>query len=127
VHATELRDGVVAVLEEHPVEQLLGLVDLHALDARHGAGLELLGEFVEEQAAERLRRARVSREQRALHDLREVDEREHRTVEVREVMRESSAFLVRELLTDEPQAHVSLRRRCRRSGRSARARPRRTA
>jgi hypothetical protein len=59
VHAAELGHGVVAVLEEHAVEQLLGLVDLHALDAGDAAGLELLGELVQEQAAERLRRARV--------------------------------------------------------------------
>jgi hypothetical protein len=49
VHAAELRHRVVAELEEHAVEQLLGLVDLDALEPRDRAGLERFGELVEEQ------------------------------------------------------------------------------
>ena len=47
-----------------------------------------------------LSRARVPREQRALHDLGQVHEREHRAVEVREVRPERRLLLGRELLGD---------------------------
>src|SRR2546422_657456 len=55
-------------------------------------------ELVEEEAAQRLRRARVPREERALHDLGQVDEREDRAVEVGEVGGEGGAFLPCELV-----------------------------
>ena len=55
-----------------------------------------LGELVEEQAAQRARVARVAGEQRALDRLRQVDEREDRPVEVREVRREARLLLLGE-------------------------------
>ena len=103
VHATELSDGVVPELHEHPVVQLLGPLDP---DARHLAALvDVLRELVEEEAAERLRRARVPSEERPLHDLRQVHEREHRAVEVREVPREHLALILGEPFGREPEAH----------------------
>jgi hypothetical protein len=103
VHASELRDGVISVLHEHPVVELLRA--LHA-DARHLAALvDVLGELVEEQAAERLGRARVTREQRALHDLRQVHQREDGTVEVGEVPREHLTLVLGESLGREPERH----------------------
>jgi hypothetical protein len=106
VHAAELRDRIVAELEEHPIEQLLGLVDLDALETRDRAGLERLGELVEEQAAEGLRCPRVAREQGALDDLGQVGQCEDRAVEVGEVRREPGSLLVRELLVGEPGPHA---------------------
>src|SRR5206468_6840380 len=55
-------------------------------------------ELVEEEPAQRLRRARVAREERALHDLGQVDEREDRAVEVGEIGGEGGAFLPCELV-----------------------------
>src|SRR5881296_1960993 len=50
-------------------------------------------ELVEEQAAKRFGRARIAREERAFHDLRQVHEREHRAVEVGEVGSERGSLL----------------------------------
>jgi hypothetical protein len=58
----------------------------------------VLGELVEEQPAERLRRSRVPGEEGPLGHLREVDQGEHGAVEVREARGEHSSLLVRELL-----------------------------
>src|SRR5205807_3091400 len=100
VHAAELRDGVVAVLDEDAGVELLG-----PGQAPRGptAGRppvpdrpELAGELVEEQAAQRLRRPRVAGEECALHDLGEVDEGEDRAVEVGEVGSERAALGRRE-------------------------------
>src|SRR5207249_3720482 len=55
-------------------------------------------ELVEKEPAQRLRRARVAREERALDDLGKIDEREHRAVEVGDVGGEGGAFLPRELV-----------------------------
>ena len=86
VHAPELGDRVVAVLEEDPVVQLLGPLQAHrGVDRRVAGDVEVAHELVEEQAAQALGRARVTGEQRPLHDLGQVHEGEHRTVEVREV------------------------------------------
>ena len=54
---------------------------------------DLLQEFVEDEAAQRLRRARVAGEERALDDLGQVDEGEHGTVEIGEVRREGAPLL----------------------------------
>ena len=103
VDAAELGDGVVTELHEHPVVQLLGPLDA---DARHlAAFVEVLGELVEEEPAERLRRARIASEQGSLHDLRQVHEREHRTVEVREEPGEDRALILGEPFGREPEAH----------------------
>src|SRR5207244_10538783 len=55
-------------------------------------------ELVEEEAPQRPGVAGVAREERALDRLGEVDEREDRPVEVREMRREERALGVRELL-----------------------------
>src|SRR5262245_26319146 len=54
-------------------------------------------ELVEEEPTQGLGRARVAREQRALHDLGEIDEREHRAVQVGEVRGEGGLLLAGEL------------------------------
>jgi catechol 2,3-dioxygenase-like lactoylglutathione lyase family enzyme len=54
--------------------------------------LASIAELVEEQPPQRPRVARIAREQRALDRLRQVDEREHRPVQVGEVRREALAF-----------------------------------
>ena len=57
---------------------------------------DLAEELVEEQAPQRLRRARVAREQRALDRFRQVGQREDRAIGVGEVRRERARFLRRE-------------------------------
>ena len=90
MHATELRDAVVAVLDEHLLVELVGAV---GADARRGVagGLHVLEELVEEQAPQRLGRTAVAGEERALHHLGQIDQREDRAVEVREVRRRAPA------------------------------------
>ena len=86
VDAAELGDRVVAVVEEDPLVQLLGPFEAdRGVDRLVAGDVEVAHELVEEQPSQRLRAAAVAGEQRALHDLGKVDEREHRTVEVREV------------------------------------------
>ena len=103
VHTSELRHGVVPVLEEHPVVELLGSVDP---DARHLAALvHVLGELVQEQPPQRLGRARVACEQSPLHDLRQIHQREDGAVEVGEVPREYLALIVGESFGREPERH----------------------
>ena len=90
VRAAELCDRVVAVLVEHARVQLLGARDRRAPAGRL-PGLrraDLVGEFVEEQAAQRLGGSRVPREQRPFHGLGKIDEREDVAIEVGEVRRE---------------------------------------
>ena len=99
MHAAELRDGVVAVLEEHAFVELFGAPQADGRVDREIAGeIEIADELVEEQPAQALVGTRVPREQRALHDLRQIDEREDRTVEVREIRPQCRRFVVRELL-----------------------------
>src|SRR5206468_7468672 len=96
VDAAELRDGIVAVLEEDALVELLGALrpSVAELDvvAVPSSLLPLFRrqELVEEEPAQRLRRARVACEERALHDLRQVDEREDGTVEGGEVRGEAA-------------------------------------
>mgnify|MGYP003333426396 CR=1 FL=1 len=97
-HAAELRDGVVTVLDEHALVEPFRGGDLHALEAGDTSLADALGELIEEQPPERLRRARVPREERALHDLGEVDEREDRPVDAREVRTQRGGLVVGELL-----------------------------
>ena len=89
VHAAELRDRVVAVLVEHPLIELVGALECPRRTPA-GACSTVGVELVEEQPAQRLGRPRVAREQRALHRLRQIDQREDRPVEVREVRRDGA-------------------------------------
>ena len=86
VDPTELGHRIVAVLEENTVVELLrpGQAD-RGVDAVVPAYFEVAHELVEEQAAQALGGAGIAGEQRALYDLRQVDERKYRSVEVREV------------------------------------------
>ena len=54
--------------------------------------VEVADELVEEQPAQALRAAAVAGEQRALDDLGQVDEGEHRAVEVGEVAAQDVGF-----------------------------------
>ena len=93
VHAAELGDGVVAVLDEHLLVEVLGA--LHAdggvdrVVARH---VEVADELVEEQPAQALRAAAVAGEQRPLDHLGQVDQGEHGPVEVGEVPAQHVGF-----------------------------------
>ena len=88
--AAELGHRVVAVAEEDALVELGGAAALGALpDVALG---RRFGELVEEQPPQRALVARVAREQRALDGLGQVDEREDRTVEVRDVGREAGAL-----------------------------------
>src|SRR5205085_8486151 len=99
VHTTELRDGVVAVLEEHAVVELFGATQAdRGIHGEVAGEVEVVHELVEEEATQARVRARVPREERALHDLGQVDEREHRAVEVGEVRPEDGRFLLGEIL-----------------------------
>ena len=63
-----------------------------SLPSQRAALGQRVGELLEEQAPQRARVARVAGEQRALHRLGQVDEREHRAVEVGDVRREPRAL-----------------------------------
>ena len=89
VGAAELRDRVVAVADEDPLVELARALALGAVERARPRATSP-GELVEEQPPERALVARVAREQRALHGLGQVHEREHRPVEVREVRREQA-------------------------------------
>ena len=92
MRAAELRDRVVAVLVEDALVELVG-----APDAQRLLGVpfvaDLIEKLVEEEPAQRLRRARVAGEQRSLHDLRQVAQREHRSIEIREVRRQQAPLV----------------------------------
>ncbi len=97
----QLGHRVVAVLEEDPFVEGLGPFQADGgVDGGVAGDVELVDELVEEEAPQALGRARVPGEERALHDLRQVDQGEHRTVEVREVAPEDVRFLRAELLGD---------------------------
>ena len=102
VGAAELRDGIVAVLDEDPLVELLCLGGADVVG--DGPGLTVV-ELVEEQPAQRFLRARVAGEQRAFDDLGQVDDREDRPVDVGEVALENGPFLGRELLDDVRVGH----------------------
>src|SRR4051794_19276742 len=91
VHAAELRDRVVAVAEEDGLVELRGALTLAGVPRPVHLG-QRVGELVEEQAPQRAGVARVAGEQRTLDGLGQVDEREHRPVEVRHVRREAGAL-----------------------------------
>ncbi len=68
------------------------------VDGEVAGEVEVVDELVEEEATQALVRARVAGEERALHDLGKVDEREHRTIEVGEVRTEDGCLVVGEVL-----------------------------
>ena len=98
VHAYQLRDGVVAVLHQHPLVQLLGAPDAHRLDSElfdrgRWRDQPTLVELIEEQTAKRLGRARVTGEERPLHDVRKIREGEDRPIDAGEMAAQDVAFL----------------------------------
>ena len=101
VDAAELGDGVVAVLHEHLLVEVLGppYAD-RGVDRVISRDVEIADELVDEQPAQALRAAAVAGEQGALDDLRQVDEGEHRPVEIGEVTAQHVGFLGGELLGD---------------------------
>src|SRR6185503_10577661 len=82
------------------------------VDGQVTGEVEVADELVEEQAAQALVGTGVAREQRALHDLGQVREREHRSVEVREVRPECGFFFggerLRRVQHGEPMVPVAL-------------------
>ena len=105
--AAELRDGVVAVLEEDALVELLGAAQADGgVDGGVAGEVEVADELVEEQAAQALVAARVPGEERALHDLGQVDEREDRPVEVREVRAKDLGFVGGEALGHVLHGHL---------------------
>ncbi len=98
---TELGDRIVAVLEEHPVVELLGPGQAHGgVHPVVAADVEIADELVEEEAPQALAGAGVAGEEGALHHLGQVDEGEHRPVEIGEVAAEDLALLGRPLFGD---------------------------
>ena len=101
VHTTQLRHRVVAVLEEHPVVELLGPAEADGgVDRGVAADVEVPHELVEEEATQALRAAGVPGEERSLDHLGQVDQGEHGTVEVREVAPEDVGLVGGEVLGD---------------------------
>ena len=97
VRAAELRDRVVAVFAEDTLRRAFprALWPRRRRSARHPSrsSATLLGELVEKQPAQRLGRARVPREERALDRFRQVGQRENVAVEIGEVRGETRAFV----------------------------------
>ena len=99
MHATQLSDRVVAVLEEDLLIELFGSLQadrrVHPEVARH---IQVPHEFVEKEATQTLGASAIAREQRALHDLGQVHQREYRTVEIREITPKDLGLLGGEFL-----------------------------
>ena len=101
VHAGQLGHGIVAVLDEHLLVQVFGPLEAdRGVDRVITRDVEIADELVEEEPPEALGAAAVPGEQRALHDLGKVDQREDRPVQVREVPPEHVPFFRCELLGD---------------------------
>ena len=101
VHAAQLGHAVVAVLEEHSVVELFGPPQTYrGVDGLVARDVEVTHEFLEEQAPQRQRRARITGEQGPLHHLGQVYQRENRLVEVGEIAPEYVGLLGHELLGD---------------------------
>ena len=98
VHATQLRDRVVAVLVEDLLEQSLGArgADVTPRVARCRGRCDRRSELVEKQTPQRFRRTGIACEERALDGFRQIDEREHGLVHVREVRGQRRRFHVGE-------------------------------
>ena len=94
VDPAELGDRIVAVLEENPIVELLGPGQAYrGIDAVVAAHVQVAHELVQEQPAQALGRAGITGEQRPLYDFGQVDEREDRSLEVREVAAEDVRLL----------------------------------
>jgi hypothetical protein len=101
VHTPELGHRVVAVLQEHPVVQLLGALQADgSVDRSIPGDVEVAHELVEEQPAQALGRTGVPGEQGPLHDLRQVDQGKRGPVEVGEVPPQDVGLGGSELLAD---------------------------
>ena len=101
MHPSQLSHRVVAVLEEHPLVELLGAREAHrGVDGLIPTDVEIADELVDEQSAEALGASAVPGEERALDDLGQIHQCEHRSIEVREVATEDVRFLWGELLRD---------------------------
>ena len=103
VRPTQLGHGIVSELCEHSVVETLcllqpdgrvGIVESpgNRTDAQIGFGYEL----VEEETPNGVRGPAVPGEQSSLHDLGEIDDPEHRPVDVGEEATEERPFLIRE-------------------------------
>src|SRR5205807_8013592 len=88
VGAAELCDGVVAVGDQHPLVELGRAPAFLPVDYRPAIA-EPVGELIEEKTTERARVARVAGKQRSLDGLGEIQQREDRAIEAREVRRET--------------------------------------
>ena len=94
VDATELGNRVVAVVEEHPLVELLRSIEPdRRVDRLVAADVEVADELVEEQTTQRLRAAAVASEQGALHHLRQIDQCKHWSVEIGEVPPQNVGFV----------------------------------
>ena len=101
VHPTQLGHGVVAVLEEDPLVELLGPLEPdRGIDREVAGDVEIADELVEEETAQRLGRAGVPGEEGTLDHLGKVHEGEHGAVEVGEVSPEDVLLVLREVLSD---------------------------
>ena len=97
VGAADLGDRVVAVAEEDPLVELrrpLALLGVEGAPAGRGVG----GELLQVEAAHGPGIARIAGKKRSLDGLRQVDEGEHRAVEVGEVGSEDRSLLGGEIL-----------------------------
>src|SRR5438067_10104515 len=90
-------DSDAAAQDDVLVEPARALA-LGAVEGASDAALEVAGELVEEEPPQRSGVARVAGEERALDRLRQVDEREDRPVEVREMRLERLALFCGERL-----------------------------
>ena len=91
VGPTNLCHRVVAVLEEDPLVEALGPAQVHQRiladqvgGDRGDAGFGIGDELVEEEPTDRLGATAVAGEQRSLDDFGQVDESEHRPVDIGE-------------------------------------------
>ena len=99
VDAAELGHRIVAVLDEDPLVELLGPGQPdRGVEGGVAGDVEVAHELVEEESAQALGRARVAGEERSLDDFGQVDQGEHRLVEVGDVAPEDRRLVRAEAL-----------------------------
>ena len=99
VHAAQLRDRVVAVLDEDLLVELLGALRAdRRVDRRVTRHVEVADELVEEEPAQALGRSRVAGEECTLDHFGQVDQGEDRLVEVGDVAPEDGLLVRGEAL-----------------------------